>query len=782
MIHTPYFRLKFVPERGTFSLYPETSGMPRLDDARLSVSYTAQGRPYTELESDWLSASARLGEGIETEHGLVTRMVYETKPGAHGLTYKLTFALSEERPLFLWKISVQNEGKYPVWIDKISLLNIDEGGGHWQVCEPVRPTKYSFYSNNWQSWGHTATYMADKAPFRTRMAKIRDPLCANPGTPQPHHVGHFASDFYGVVADRANRKAMVLGFLSQKQHFGSVEVKFKSRPVLRLWANGDHTRLEPGAVMETDWAVIYPFLMDINDAIAPYLNAVARENEIKVKDESPVGWCSWYHYYQKVTAEDVRQNLNAVTRLQGRLPLKLVQIDDGFESEVGDWFTFSDGFPDGVAPLAAEIKDAGLTPGLWLAPFIVHPKSAIAKEHPEYLLRNEKGKPVSAGFIWNVFTQALDLTHPGAREYARRTVVTAVKEWGFPYLKLDFLYAGALEGQRHDMTRTRAQVLRAALEILREAAGEDTCLVGCGAPLGPSLGLFDAMRIGEDVADTWEPHFNRIKPVFREEKFIPSTRNALNNIITRAPLHKHWWINDPDCLLVRSETKLSLPEVQMLATVIGMTGGSLLLSDDLQLLAEDRIRIAEALLPVIGERAEVVDWLDENQPAHLRLDLRGAVGSWYLLAYLNWQDKPKDLRLYGSDFHLPNGTYWVRSFWDGEVSWMDALHPVVKMQAPPHSAVVLAVRKLNTSLPQYLGSDMHLSQGLEVSEWEVSVSGLRFTLDCGRELAGNVDLCLPSEPKSAYCNGMPMAWQQLREDVYRFPVAGKDRVDIQIEL
>ncbi len=92
------------------------------------------------------------------------------------------------------------------------------------------------------------------------------------------------------------------------------------------------------------------------------------------------------------------------------------------------------------------------------------------------------------------------------------------------------------------------------------------------------------------------------------------------------------------------------------------------------------------------------------------------------------------------------------------------------------------MRKLNTSLPQYLGSDLHFSQGLEVSEWEVSVSGLRFTLDCGRELAGNVDLCLPSEPKSAHCNGMPMAWQQLREDVYRFPVAGKDRVDIEIEL
>lgn len=782
MIHTPYFRLKFVPERGTFNLCPETSGMPRLDDARLSVSYTAQGRPFTELESSWESCSARLAEGVETAHGPVTRIVFSTKPGAHGLSYNLTFALAEERPLFLWKMSVRNEGKYPVWIDQIKLLNIGESGGHWQVCEPVRPTRFSFHSNNWQSWGHTATYMADKAPFRTRMAKIRDPLCANPGTPQPHHVGHFASDFFGVVADRANRKGMVIGFLSQKQHFGSIEVLFKSKAVLQLWANGDHTRLDPGQEMETDWAVIYPFLMDINDAIGPYLDAVARENQIKVNDDLPLGWCSWYHYYQKLTAEDVRQNLHAVSRLKDRLPLNLVQIDDGFESEVGDWFTFRETFPDGVAPLAKEIKAAGLTPGLWLAPFIVHPKAALMKEHPEYLLRTAKGKPVNAGFIWNTFTTALDLTHPGAKDYARRAVETAAREWGFPYLKLDFLYAGALAGQRHDMTRTRAQVLRDGLETLREAAGENTYLVGCGAPLGPSLGLFDAMRIGEDVSDTWLPHFNRIRPVFKEEKFIPSARNALNNIVSRAPLHKHWWINDPDCLLVRDKMKLSLDEVRLLATAIGMTGGSLLLSDDLQALSDERMRIAELLIPVIGKRAEVVDWLDANQPAHLRLDLRGAAGNWYLLAYLHWQDRAKDLRLHFSDFHLPNGTYWVRSFWDGEVGWMDPLHPVVKTKTAPHSAVVLAVRKLNTSLPQYLGSDLHLSQGLEVAEWEVSVSGLRFTLDCGRKLSGNVDICLPSVPRSARCDDKLMVWQQVREDVYRFPVTGKNRVDIQIEL
>lgn len=781
MIHTPYFRLQMAPERGTFTLLPETSGMPRLEEARLSVAYTAQGRPFTELESNWEPCAARLAEGVESLHGPLTRLAYTTQPGAHGLSYTLTFALAEERPLFLWKVAVKNEGNYPVWIDRIQLLNIHDGGGKWQVCEPVRPARFSFYSNNWQSWGYTTTYLADQTPFRTRLPKIHDPLCANPGTPQPHHIGHFASDFFGVIADRANRKGMVLGFLSQKQHFGSVEVLFKNKATLRLWANGDHTRLDPGQEMETDWAVIYPFLVDIHDAIGPYLDAVARENQVALGNQVPVGWCSWYQYYQKVKAEDVRQNLEAVVGLQNRLPLRLVQIDDGFESQVGDWLTFKDTFPGGVAPLAREIFAAGLTPGLWLAPFIVHPKANLVKQHPDYLLRNAKGKPVNAGFIWNVFTRALDVTHPEALAYACQVVRTAVEEWGFPYLKLDFLYAGALQGQRYDMTVTRAQAVRRALEALRQAAGSNTYLVGCGAPLGPALGLFNAMRIGEDVSDSWEPHFNRIKPVFKNEKFIPSTRNALHNVVSRAALHRHWWTNDPDCLLVREKSRLTLAEVQTLATLIGMTGGSMLLSDNLTLLSDERLRIAESLLPVIGKRAEVLDWLDSSQPAHLRLDLQGAVGNWHLLAYVNWQDRAKDISLRTSDFHLSNATYWVRDFWEGQTGQMDELHPFFKGKVAAHGVVLLAARKFNSSLPQYLGSDLHLSQGLEVIEWEVSVSGLRFALDCGRELSGTVDLSLGSEPKMVYCNGKPIVWQQIGEDVFRFAVAGK-RVDVQIEL
>ena len=36
---------------------------------------------------------------------------------------------------------------------------------------------------------------------------------------------------------------------------------------------------------------------------------------------------------------------------------------------------------------------------------------------------------------------------------------------------------------------------------------------------------------------------------------MPSVRNALQNVLCRLPLHQRWWINDPDCLLLRPETR-----------------------------------------------------------------------------------------------------------------------------------------------------------------------------------------------------------------------------------
>ena len=429
-----------------------------------------------------------------------------------GLT--LTFGITREHPFVIWKVQVTNNGGKTVEMNRIILLDVDgRRGGKIRYPRAEKPVELGFFSNGWQSWSPSRWYSGNSKMNISRLGFLRHTMIYNPGTPLPRRVGEFTSDMFAVVGDRSARTGYLVGFLAQKNHFGSILADLNAGSI-SMWANGDDAHLEPGMSIETDWAVFSPVLLDHRAPLENYLEAVARENHALVPTDTPVGWCSWYHFYTKVTAKNIEENLEVILDHQERLPVELVQIDDGFETQVGDWFTFKPTFPEGVKPLAEKINQAGLIPGLWLAPFIVHPGSELLRKHPEWMLRKANGRKVNAGFNWNAMTTALDLTIPEALQYAKDVVSTASHEWGFPYLKLDFLYAAALKGEYRDNTKTRAQVMRMGMEALREAVGQQVTLLGCGAPLGSMIGFVEAMRIGQDVSGEWNPSYIKHSDIF----------------------------------------------------------------------------------------------------------------------------------------------------------------------------------------------------------------------------------------------------------------------------
>ena len=46
---------------------------------------------------------------------------------------------------------------------------------------------------------------------------------------------------------------------------------------------------------------------------------------------------------------------------------------------------------------AEKIRAAGMTPGIWLAPFAAEKESRLAAEHPDWLLHGKNGDPVVGG-------------------------------------------------------------------------------------------------------------------------------------------------------------------------------------------------------------------------------------------------------------------------------------------------------------------------------------------------------------------------------------------------
>jgi alpha-galactosidase len=773
-----FLQLALDVEQACWSLFPRSEDMPALEGVRMQAAYRCAGKRCSALES-WPGTDLSRGGRRPSPHGPLQHLELRLGADACGLRCRIEFALPEEEPALFWRLLIENTGAQSVHLDRLTLLRCDpRSGGSNSRIRNIQPDQARFFSNGWQSWSYAGAYAPQDRFRRTRLGPIRAPTDVNAGTPMPTRRGHFSSDMFGVLGDRRTRRALLAGLISQAQHFGSLEARLKPDDLaLSLWANGDGARLDPGAQLETDWAYLYLLDADAPDPLGPYLEAVRRQAGLAGAPELaiPTGWCSWYQFssetYQgAVAAQDIRDNLLALSQLKEELPLSIVQIDDGFEAQIGDWFAFSPGFPQGVAPLAAEIRRQGFTPGLWLAPFIVHPRSRLADEHPDWLLCGRFGRPVNAGLLWDAFTTALDLTHPPALDYACRVVHTAVHEWGYAYLKLDFLYAAALPGKYRDPTRSRAQVLRAGLAALRQAAGDQAFLLGCGCPLGPAIGLVDAMRVSADTARRWKPSYRGVEAFFAAEPNFPAARNACHNSLTRAPLHRRWWINDPDCILVRPDTRLTLAEVQTVASVIALTGGSLFVSDHLPALPEERLRILWALLPPIGARPHLLDWLDSSTPRRLRLDLEGTAGTWHLLARFNWEDTPQDLSLLPGDFDLdPRPAYWGREFWRSEVGLLSEKGWAFPA-CPPHSVILLAVRPHTPERPQYLGSDLHISQGLELESWrwEPSSGELSFCLSRPDRARGVVDLALPRPPRLAALNGKPLTWEQFDPGVYRF--------------
>ncbi len=206
----------------------------------------------------------------------------------------------------------------------------------------------------------------------------------------------------------------------------------------------------------------------------------------------PRVWCSWYSLYTEISEEQLVKILGDLDAAEW--PVDVFQIDDGWQKDIGDWEPNAK-FASGMDGIATRIKNTDRVAGLWLAPLLAVPSSSLYQDHRDWLLHDQQGKLVSAGFNWGEPLYALDTTHPEALEWLAN-LMKKVRGWGYDYAKLDFLYAGALPGKRYaDIPREEAY--RNGLKIIREALGE-AYLLTCGAPILPSSWTlrWDAHRAG----------------------------------------------------------------------------------------------------------------------------------------------------------------------------------------------------------------------------------------------------------------------------------------------
>ena len=285
--------------------------------------------------------------------------------------------------------------------------------------------------------------------------------------------------------------------------------------------------------------------------------------------EKLAGYTSWYNYFANIDASTIRRDLDglisATKGLQVAKDSEIFQIDDGWQTAVGDWKIDPVKFPvpandkGGLAAIVDEVHKAGMKAGLWLAPFCVGSDAKVLRDNPEWILKTRKGgkRKAIAGFNgWGGPLDpfyAFDLENEEVRKHIK-DVFKKVWEWGFDLVKLDFLYAACMFPRGG---KTRGRLMHEAMKFLREECLDDKkingggqkLLLGCGVPIVSALGYVEACRIGCDVDLTYKPRF--YGKCTNEE--IVSAGNAMNNTIWRSHLDGNFFLADPDVFFLRGE-------------------------------------------------------------------------------------------------------------------------------------------------------------------------------------------------------------------------------------
>ena len=387
---------------------------------------------------------------------------------------------------------------------------------------PIDVAVATVYEHGWQSWSPAGAYRAGVRTPRPGHAS-RQTTSYRPETPGPAQ----GAQGEGLLAVQPEPGAPVTVWSAPDPHREVPSI----RAVLRA---GRLVVTADGAVDTTT----YP--APLHAALAAHAERVGTDLGVAPPRPLGTGWCSWYGYWHDVTEQDVVDNLAAADRLG--LRIDTVQLDDGYQAGLGDWLTRrTDRFPSPLADLAARIRDTGRIAGIWTAPFLVGADSALAAAHPEWLV----GGAEAAEHAWGQRVGVLDVTHPAAAEHLVE-VFRTLTAWGFTYHKVDFLYGGALPGRR-DADASALDAYAEGLRLIREGIGDGAVLLGCGAPLLPSIGRVDAMRVSPDISPRWLPPEDDVSQ--------PSQLGALLAGRARAWQHGRWWVNDPDCILVRPEVE-----------------------------------------------------------------------------------------------------------------------------------------------------------------------------------------------------------------------------------
>jgi alpha-galactosidase len=260
-------------------------------------------------------------------------------------------------------------------------------------------------------------------------------------------------------------------------------------------------KLQPGDVYATPLTFVSVFHGDFYEPLSLYskmLHGRGLSFAHPTDADYQANWCGW-GYEMDFTP---KQMLGTIPKLK-ELGLTWATLDAGWFGARGDWEPRKETFPgDSLQKVVKAYHDAGIHITLWWIPLVVedgngkdilnhrpYQLSNVAREHPDWLILDEHGKPARATADLGALCPAI----PEVQQYYKQLTERFIHDWDFDGHKLDFSYTVPAcynpkhhHKSPHDSIEAVGDVYKIILETTR-ALKPDSVTQACPCGTPPSL-------------------------------------------------------------------------------------------------------------------------------------------------------------------------------------------------------------------------------------------------------------------------------------------------------
>jgi alpha-galactosidase len=209
-----------------------------------------------------------------------------------------------------------------------------------------------------------------------------------------------------------------------------------------------------------------------------------------------------------------------------------------------------------------------------------------------------------------------------------RETVARFHGWGFELIKHDYTTYDLCGRWGKDMgaevtgdgwafadrSKTTAEVIRDLYQDIRQAAGDDTVIIGCNTTGHLAAGIFEMQRIGDDTSE-----WNRTRDM------------GVNCLAFRAPQNGTFFAVDADCAGQVSSNSVPWEKNGQWLSLLAHSGTPLFVSFPHETVsAAQEKALREALIEASQGQpvGEPLDWMTQRAPEKWRFGRTETIYSW----------------------------------------------------------------------------------------------------------------------------------------------------------